>query len=395
MIYAADAADVLGAARGLEVLAASGTGVPGSGRLRVRDGLVSWAGPGREYGPAVAVSGGVALIRGDSHSHWVVVSVTPEQLANDEATVRLAWRNGGPVGLRDATAEEAVAGAVTAWPIILRPAAPGGVSLRVWLDPVTARYHAVSFLQESGFVSPVDRADAIATVMDGVPKSLYMRRSIPPDTPPQAAMRMRILFECVAGDQSWRGELGAWWNVRGPAGYVVSVDVINGLMPPPPEFHFAGNTYTLPTEFSPGEYRVRLARHSGVYATRSCFSVPIGVSSENLPAPPRPRAPSRMWLEPRAGGVVRVHALYSPRVDFAARATGWAVWHSTSGMPSTASPPSIVEPLGAGSDWAILRRDLPPVGDGQRVYVAVALQNAAGFGPAATADAVARSGATI
>lgn len=134
--------------------------------------------------------------------------------------------------------------------------------------------------------------------------------------------------------------------------------------------------YTSSATFSDGTWYLSMSYFNGVLD--SGF-LPLGSYSETyvkleiasgVAVGDRPGAPVSARLEQRAGGVIRVIAVYSAVSDGANRATEWTIAYTTNGTTPASDAPTIAQSMGSGA-ISILAYDLPAQADGVTVKVAL------------------------
>lgn len=171
------------------------------------------------------------------------------------------------------------------------------------------------------------------------------------------------------------------YRVFGPAVY----NFFRSSTAPPLETDVPyANSATLPatpaTTFANGTWWLSVSYFNGVID--SGF-LPIGPNGETFvkltitggaAVVNPPQAPLNVQLELRAGGVVRVHAVYAEQG--AARADTWAIAYTTNGSSPTAGSPTATQAFLTTSSVETLSFDIPAQPDGTTVKVLVQTRRA-------------------
>jgi len=136
----------------------------------------------------------------------------------------------------------------------------------------------------------------------------------------------------------------------------------SGSLPHEPADTFADGTWYLAVSYFNGVFDSGFLAIGEDGATYRRLDVSGGAEETSPPADPLD-----VRLEPRAGGIVRVHAVCArpssdPPVD-------WAIGYTTDGSTPPADAPDVTEAM-AGR-VAVLRYDLPAQGDGTTITVRV------------------------
>jgi hypothetical protein len=170
----------IGTIDGVVIGRIAGRNGPGTGRISIGPAGLSWCPPGMQYGPSVPVAGdGSYLLCGSDSDRWIVVQVYASWLLpSAEAEVLLHDRYGNGIAAADATADQAAAGNVATWSLIVANYGAKTLRhLRAWLDAATVG-HALSADGVTYLAATATAPLALGDLASGGTITLYLQRTI-------------------------------------------------------------------------------------------------------------------------------------------------------------------------------------------------------------------------
>lgn len=374
--------DALGTLPGVRIVDVAGRCRAGVGRLAITAaGLARWRAPrSLTWGPYVDVSAGgdFYLADGEDAGRWLLANVTAAWLggAEEETGVIISEQFDNAVSHADVTAAQAAAGLIDDWTFTLTNLTAGAVTLLLYLDVYTAPRHTIS-INGADYSAPLRWEDGLELAFSASEtKTIYARRTIPAGDSAHPGRRVRVRWRAVAGAITEFGEVNGLYRVFGAAHY--RIYMTDGRDPLPgrdvPVETCTSLPFTLTDPPGDGDWRIAVTRHNGAWESppATIQRLRIASSAEGLLPP---SGPQDLQLEQRAGGVVRVHALYPYRGDPPSqRATHWNVSVSVDEAPAQA----VAIPVTAPRGMAVLAYDLPAQSDAAVQAVTVEMNRIVG-----------------
>ncbi|MBX3465272.1 MAG: hypothetical protein KF878_00045 [Planctomycetes bacterium] len=197
----------------------------------------------------------------------------------------------------------------------------------------------------------------------------------------EAARSARVAPRLIDWARRYHAARGLY-RVFGPAGYRIYRSdagppaegdepwATSAALPASPEDAFGDGTWWLSVSYSNG---VVDSGFLPIGPTGETYRLLVVDGGEEAAAPPA--APIDVRLELRAGGVVRVVALYAQGGPL--RATAWAIAYTVDGSPPDEDAPTVVQAFARPGGIELLARDLPAQPHGTTVRVRVQVRRGA------------------
>ena len=366
--------DFIGTLPGVTITRVAGMNGVGIGHLQIdaTGTYLSWCPPGGStFGSEVDVSGGGEFcIYNITNRKWVEVTVNTDYLptGNESAAVLLTV----PYGdenltdvFSDVSANEATNGTSDSEQIYLTTASEDNLDVTVWYEGTGNRYGLTKKVGMQLF--PCDSNDVLtATITNGSPLNILVIRTIESGAACSPAEEVIINVEATNGTIIYKYQLRRYYRVFNTPEYrfyksttnppVTGIDETwdtNSSLPHQVNEALADDLYYLAATYYNGIYE-------GGYTKAERLLISGGESVDTPPS-----APHSTWLEQRSGGVIRVHARYSPQ-DGETAANKFAVWYKVG-----AGTYNIIPNYTPSAALRRLKQDLPTQADDTLITVMI------------------------
>lgn len=357
----------------------------GVGQLTLTDaGLLSWRAPGAgASGTAQDVTaGGAFTLQGLDPDAWLAVDVDETFLQHGVAWVELEPTFGNGVASSDIT-NLSVPPTDTFAVVLKNNSASTMSNLTAWMDQSVWENRWVSLKFGAGaYAQTWNESDALSahgaqTINAGANLTLTVKRlAVAPTAHWRRVVRIRISWDDGVGGRAY-SEAIALYRCRGSAQY----EGFQGTTEPDPEHDAAAATgaalpLTITAAITNGEYHhAAILRNAyglgGGLQDIQRVTVAAGVQGTNAPD-----GDLDVRLEPRAGGVTRVHSRFGMPQETDRRPIEWALWYTTNGSTPGSGSPNVTATLTRARRSAVWQYDLPAQADGTVVKVLVKVRKA-------------------